>query len=90
MEQFAIWNLLKTMLNNSPSPSSQAAKTAELQTESVPSATKFTAANNDVNASANSAISSGQESKETPPTPSAKACEEYLLRHERLTNSRKR
>lgn len=86
MEQFAIWNLLKTMLNNSPSPSSQAAKTAENQAETPSNATKPTAADTHLS-DANAAP------EQAPPEtlrPSANACEEYLLRHERLTNGRKR
>ena len=81
MEQFAIWNLLKTMLNNSPSPSSQAAKTAENQAENPSNATN--------SATADTNAASEQVSQDTPRA-SANACEEYLLRHERLTNSRKR
>lgn len=83
MEQLGIWNLLKTMLNNTPSPSTQTAKTAENQTENTPSVTKSAPPEN-------GATIQEQESKETPPTLSAKACEEYLLRHERLKNQRKK
>lgn len=86
MEQFAIWNLLKTMLNNSPSPSLQAAKTAENQAEYPSNSTKSATADthpSDANAAPEQAPS------ETPRS-SANACEEYLLRHERLTSGRKR
>ena len=81
MEQFAIWNLLKTMLNNSPSPSPQAAKTAENQAETPSNATKPTAADNNA---------TPEQEPQEPLRPSANACEEYLLRHERLTSGRKR
>lgn len=86
MEQFAIWNLLKTMLNNSPSPSSQAAKTAESQTETPSNPLQSSTADTPV---ANTNPTQEKESSATPP-PSQNACEEYLLRHERLMNGRKR
>ena len=86
MEQFGIWNLLKTMLNNSPATASQAAKTAENQAENPSNATKSITAST----TTNTADSQQQESKEAASSSSANACEEYLLRHERLTNGRKR
>ena len=55
-----IWNLLKTILNNTPSPSTQTAKTAENQTENTPSVTKSAPPENGVTIQE-------QESKETPP-----------------------
>ena len=75
MEQFGIWNLLKTMLNNSPSPSAQTAKTAE------------TADGNTVN---NAEPKVENEEKEPSFPQPVNACEEYLLRHERLHNQRKK
>lgn len=86
MEQFAIWNLLKTMLNNSPSPSSQAAKTAETLSETPSNPLQSSTADTPA---ANTNPAQEKESPATPP-PSQNACEEYLLRHERLMNGRKR
>ena len=75
MEQFAIWNLLKTMLNNSPSPAAPAAKPTE------------TADGNTVSNTENKAEDEGNEPSFPQPV---NACEEYLLRHERLHNQRKK
>ena len=80
MEQFAIWNLLKTMLNNAPSPSSQDSKLAENPAKTPSNSPNLATADN---------LSSGQEQTEFSPS-TANACEEYLLRHERLMSGRKR
>ena len=87
MEQFAIWNLLKTMLNNSPAPSVQAVKTAETQSNTAKSAAVNNGASNPTAPQDNA---SEQENQEPIFSPSANACEEYLLRHERLHNQRKK
>ena len=75
MEQFAIWNLLKTMLNNAPSPSTQATKPTEPA---------------DGNAVNNAETKAENEGKEPSFPQPINACEEYLLRHERLHNQRKK
>ena len=86
MEQFAIWNLLKTMLNNSPAPSVQAVKTAE-----TPSNTAKSAAVNSVASKPTAPDNAAEQENQEPIfSPSANACEEYLLRHERLHNQRKK
>ena len=75
MEQFAIWNLLKTMLNNSEPPSAPTPKKPETTDENTVVGVETKAADE------------GQEPSSPQPV---NACEEYLLRHERLKNQRKK
>ena len=75
MEQFGIWNLLKTMLNNSEPPSAPTQKKSETTDE------------NTVGGVENKAEEGGKEPSAPQPV---NACEEYLLRHERLKNQRKK
>ena len=78
MESFGIWNLLKTLLesgNQTPAGASAA--------PSIPTG----------EASGEASAEEQTELSKTPPqtAPDRKnACEEYLLRHERLTGNRKK
>ena len=76
MEQFGIWNLLKTMINNSEPPSAPTPKKSETTDE---------------NTVVGGVENKAEEGNKEPSSPRpSNACEEYLLRHERLSHSRKR
>ena len=80
MEQFGIWNLLKTMLASDPP-----AATPTSPSEGTPNANQPTP-------QGNSPLASPKESEEsaTQTEGAENACAEYLLRHERLTGARKK
>ena len=79
MEQFGIWNLLKTMLNNSPSPTSSPSQSTETPQAATEKGSQPSAPATD-----------SPETSSPSSTAPTNACEEYLLRHERLTSGRKR
>ena len=83
MEPFAIWNLLKTVLN-APEPPAANAKNNDCQT------TNFS--REQPTAQAEQGTEHTPEHLDNSPSQKlrANACEEYFLRHEQLKNQRKR
>ena len=90
METFGIWNLLKSLLASEGPPISTPEKGKENSVGASVGVSVGASA-----AGTESPASSAKDGGERPTSPEASfeksnACEEYLLRHERLTHGRKR
>ena len=83
METFGIWNLLKSLLTSDGQPISSPEKGQE-----KPSGAPATGADNSVSTPPNQPSAQPESNQQI--IEKTNACEEFFLRHERLSHQRKR
>ncbi len=83
MERFALWNLLKTVLSASESPSPTATIPDAENAKSNPETPRYQGIQE-------GEIDTTQSLSQPPPKERHNACEAYFLRHEQLRSQRKK